>query len=180
MPACVRCQAELSNPDANYCGNCSLPILNDLNEGEVRDRAREELSGFLDGFDVRAIRDTMSGDQGEPDEAYRWYLEEGVKKAFLDIAYLQRWDWFDEGPVSGLFFQEDLFADDPSEEAITDYLLWARVFAFLYEAFQPSGLEFSVQMGALVAEDLDSFEDIEVSISMCSDEEDSNISGPAS
>lgn len=180
MATCIRCRNALSNPDANYCGNCSFPNLNGYSEEEVRVRAREELTGFLEGFDVRTIQDTKSGNQEEPNEPYQWYLEEGVKKAFLDIAYLQRWDWFDEGPVSGLFFQENLFNDNPSEEAITDYMLWASVSAFIYEAFQPAGLEFSVQIGALIAEELDSVEDIEVSISVNSDEEDSDISGAAS
>lgn len=184
MQSCSRCKDELSNPDANYCGNCSLPILNGLSEGEVREQAREELSGFLDGFDVRTIRDTMSGEQKEPNEPYQWYLEEGVRKTLTELAFLQRWDWFEKGAIPGLFLQMEIFDDDPSEEAMNDYLLWARVSAFLYEAFQPAGLELSIRLGALLVEDIDSSEDIDVSISIGPDdsdaEGDSDISGPAS
>lgn len=181
MVACIRCRQELTMPDANYCGYCSFPILNDLNEGEVRERAREEFTGFLEGYDAQTILDSMNGDQEEPDEAYQWYLEEGVKKAFADIAVLQRWEWFETETISGLFFQEGIFEDDPPEKAVDDYMLWARVSAFIYEAFQPAGLELSIRLGALLVEDLDSPEGIDVSISVGpDDEEDSEISGPAS
>lgn len=184
MPSCIRCREELAMPDANYCGNCSFPILNDLSEEEVRERAREEFTGFLEGYDAQTILDTMNGDQEEPDEGYQWYLEEGVKKAFTDLAVLQRWEWFEKEPISGLFFQEDIIEDDPSEEAMDDYMLWARVSAFIYEAYQPAGLELSIRLGALLVEDIDSIEDVDVSISVGGDDsnegDDSGISGPAS
>ena len=83
--------------------------------------------------------------------------------------------------IPRLFFQEDIFEDNPSEEAVNEYILWACVSAFIYEAFQPAGLELSIRLGALLVEDLGSPEEIEVSISIGSDdEEDSEISGPAS
>jgi len=181
MSSCIRCCEELAMPDANYCGNCSFPILNDLSEEEVRERTREEFTGFLEGYDAQTILDTMNSEQEEPEGAYQWYLEEGVKKAFTDIALLQTWEWFKAKTIPGLFFQEDIFEDNPSEEAVNDYILWARVSAFIYEAFQPAGLELSIRLGALLVEDLGSPEEIEVSISIGSDdEEDSEISGPAS
>lgn len=183
MPSCIRCREKLSIPDANYCGNCSLPILNELSEKEVRERAREELSGFLDGFDVRTLRDVMEGDQREPAEEYQWYLEEGLKKTFSDIAFLQASDWFDKDPITGLFFHKELFEEsEPSDEVMNDVVLWARVSAFMYEAFQPAGIELSVKMGALLAGEIDSLEDVELSISVGSTEggEDSDITGPAS
>lgn len=76
----------------------------------------------------------------------------------------------------------EIFDDEPSDEAMHDYLLWTRVSAFLYEAFQPAGLELSIRLGALLVEDIDSPEDIDVSISVGPDEEeeDANVSGPAS
>jgi hypothetical protein len=69
----------------------------------------------------------MDGDQNPPAEAYQWYLEEGVKKALTDLAILQRWDWFDKESISGLFFQNGLFEEEPSEEAVED-LFSGRVF----------------------------------------------------
>lgn len=170
-------------PDANYCGNCSLPILNDLNETEVRERAREGVSGFLDGFDIRTLRNVMVGDQEEPGEEYQWYLEEGLKKAFSDIAFIQASDWFDKDQITGLFFQKELFEEgEPSEEVMNDVLVWARVSAFIYEAFQPAGIEVSVLLGALLAGDIESVDDADVSVSINSNEEseDSDIRGPAS
>jgi hypothetical protein len=122
MTNCTQCREDLANPEANYCGHCSFPILNDLSEEEVRERAREDLSGILDGFDVQTIQDTKKGDQEEPAEAYHWYLEERVKWAFSEIAFLQRWDWFDKGAVPRLLLQKEIFEDDPSDEAINDYI----------------------------------------------------------
>lgn len=183
MPSCVRCREELEQPDANYCGNCSFPILNDLSEQEVRERARRELSGFLDGFDVRTLRNVKDGDQPEPSQEYQYYLEEGVRQVFEELAFLQVVDWFDKEPIIGLFLHEELFeVDDPTEEVMNDYLVWARVSSFIYEAFQPVGIEFSIQLGALLVEDIDTIEEVDVSISIGpqDESEDSDITGPAS
>lgn len=178
MTSCVRCREEISMPEANYCGNCGFPILDDPSEEEVREVAQSELSGFLDGFDVQSILDSMNGEQAPPAEPYQWYLEEGVKKSLTDLAILQRWDWFDKESIPGLFFQKEIFEDTPTEEATDDFILWARVAAFFYEAFQPAGLELSIRMAAVFAEGLDPTEDIDVSITVEPDDE--GISGPAS
>lgn len=181
MTSCIRCREPLSMPDANYCGNCSFPILNTLDEDAVRERAQEEHRGFLDGFDFKTILDSLNEEQDPPADAYQWYLEEGVKKVLMDLALLQRWDWFDKDPISGLFFQDELFDEDPPDDAINDYVVWARVSAFFYEAFQPAGLELSIRLGAFFAEGLDPTEDIDVSIAIDADDEpEANPSGPAS
>jgi len=181
MAQCIRCREDLSRPDARFCGNCRFPILNDASEQEVRERAREERGGFLDGFDVQTIQDSKSGDESGPAEAYQWYLEEQVKWVFTEIAFLQDWDWFDKGRISTLFFDEDLFSDNPSEDAMADFFTWVQVAAFLYEAFQPAALEVSIQLGAFLVEDVESVDEIDVSISVGSnDSDDSNITGPAS
>lgn len=54
--------------------------------------------------------------------------------------------------------------------------------AFIYEAFQPAGIEVSILLGALLAGDIESLEECDVSISINSSEEseDSDIRGPAS
>lgn len=166
--------------EANYCGNCGFPILDELSEERVRESAQNELSGFLDGYDVQSILDSMNGEQEPPAEPYQWYLEEGVKKSLTDLAILQRWDWFDKEPVLGLFLEEEVFEEDPPDEAMEDFVLWGRISAFLYEAFQPAGLELSIQMGAAFSEGLDPSEDIDVSITVRSDdEEETSPSGPA-
>ncbi|MXV60783.1 hypothetical protein GS429_01590 [Natronorubrum sp. JWXQ-INN-674] len=165
--------------EANYCGNCGFPIPDDPNEAEIRELAQGELSGFLDGYDVQSILDSMNGEQ-EPTEAYQWYLEEGVKKALTDLAILQRSDWFDKKPISGLFFQEEMFKENPTDEAMEDFILWARISAFFYEAFQPVGLELSIRMGAAFAEGLNPSDDIHVSITVEPDDEEEGLSGPAS
>jgi hypothetical protein len=168
-------------PEANYCGNCGFPIPDGSNEDEIRELAQEELSGFLDGFDIQSILDSMEREQNPPAEAYQWYLEEGVKKALTDLAILQRWDWFDKESISGLFFQNGLFEEEPPEEAVEDFILWARISAFLYEAFQPEGLELSIRMGAHFAEGLDPAEEIDVTISTESDGDgETEATGPAS
>ncbi|WP_144922207.1 hypothetical protein [Halorubrum salsamenti] len=166
--------------EANYCGNCGFPILDELSEERVRESAQNELSGFLDGYDVQSILDSMNGEQEPPAEPYQWYLEEGVKKSLTDLAILQRWDWFDKEPILGLFLEEEVFEEDPPDEAMEDFVLWARISAFLYEAFQPAGLELSIRMGAAFVEGLDPSEDIDVSITVRSDdEEETSSSGPA-
>jgi len=181
MVTCIRCREELTMLDANYCGNCGFPILDDPSEEEIRELAQEELSGFLDGFDIQVILDSMNGEQEPPAEAYQWYLEEGVKKSLTDLAILQRWDWFDKEPIPALFFQEEIFEEKPPDDAMGDFILWARVSAFFYEAFQPAGLELSIRMAAVFAEALDPAEDIDVSITIePEDEEEEGLSGPAS
>lgn len=135
----------------------------------------------MDGFDIKSILDSTKGEQEPPTETYQWYLEEGVKKALTDLAILQRWDWFDKEPISGLFFQEGIVEENPPDEAIEDFTLWARVSAFFYEAFQPAGLELSIRLDAVFAEGLDPAEDIDVSITVePDDEEEESHSGPAS
>ena len=171
METCIRCREELSMPKANYCGNCGFPIPDSSNEEGVRELAQDELSSFLDGFDIQSILDSMEGEQNPPAEAYQWYLEEGVKKALTDLAILQRWDWFDKDPISGLFFQNGLFEEDPPEEAVEDFILWARISAFFYKAFQPEGLELSIKMGAQFAEGLDPTDEIDVTITPESDDD---------
>lgn len=32
MTPCIRCREELSMPEANYCGNCGFPLLDDPSE----------------------------------------------------------------------------------------------------------------------------------------------------
>ena len=167
-------------PEANYCGNCGFPILDNPSEAEVRKLAQDALSGFLDGFDLQSILHVMNGKQEPPTEAYQWYLEEGVKKALSDLAILQRWEWFDKKPISGLFFQEEIFEENPTDEAMEDFILWARIAAFFYEAFQPAGLELSIRMGAVFAEGLNPSEDIDVSIIVEPGDEEKGVSGPAS
>lgn len=179
MVTCIRCREELTMSNANYCGNCGFPILDAPSEEEVRELAQDELSGFLDGFDVQSILDSMNGEQELPAEPYQWYLEEGVKKSLTDLAILQRWDWFDKEPISGLFFQKEVFEENPTEEATDDIIPWARVAAFFYEAFQPSGLELSIRMAAIFADGLDPAEDIDVSTTVEPDEGE-GLSGPAS
>jgi len=180
MTSCIRCREDLSMPEANYCGNCGFPILDNPSEAEVRELAQDEWSGFLDGFDVQSILDSMNGEQEPPTEAYQWYLEEGVKKALTDLAILQRWDWFDKKSISRLFFQEEIFEANPTDEAMEDFILWARISAFFYEAFQPAGLELSIRMGAAFAEGLNPSDDIDVSITVEPDDEEGGVSGPAS
>lgn len=181
MVTCIRCREELSMAEANYCGNCGFPILDEVSEDRVRESAQNELSGFLDGYDVQSILDSMNGEQEPPAEPYQWYLEEGVKKSLTDLAILQRWDWFDKEPILGLFLEKEVFEEDPPDEAMENFVLWARISAFLYEAFQPAGLELSIRMGAAFAEGLDASEDIDVSITVRSDdEEETSSSGPAS
>ncbi|SFC57948.1 hypothetical protein SAMN05444422_1119 [Halobiforma haloterrestris] len=168
-------------PEANYCGNCGFPVLANPNEEEVRELAQQEENGFLDGFDIRTILDEMNGKQKPPSEAYQWYLEECIKKALIDIAILQQWDWFDTDHISGLFFQEDLFEEDPSDDATEDFILWARISAFFYEAMQPEGLELSIRMGALFADGLDPTDDIDVTIETNpGDDTEQSSSGPTS
>jgi hypothetical protein len=83
--------------------------------------------------------------------------------------------------VPSYVFHKDLFDDYPSEDAKADYLTWVQVSAFLYEAFQPAALEVSIHLGAFLVEDVDSVDDIDVSISVGSnDTGDSNITGPVS
>lgn len=166
MPTCIRCRDELTRADANYCGNCGCPIIGDESEEAVRERAREEHTGFLDGFDVKAIMDTMDGDQAPPAEPYQWYLEEAVKLAFLDLAILQRWGWFDKAAISDLFLEQAVSESDLSDEALSDFMVWGRVSGFLYNAFGPAGLELSIRMGALFADDLHPANEIDVEITV--------------
>lgn len=161
-------------PEAQYCGSCGFPILNDSSEADVRATAEDDLRGFLEGSDVKTMVDSINGKQGPPAEPYQWYLEEAVKKAFVDLAALYAWDWFDEQPVTGLFFREESFEKDPSDEAMEDMILWANLWAFFYDALQPTGLEFSIQLAALHVEEVDSVEDIDVSITVKSDDEDAS------
>jgi hypothetical protein len=180
MESCIRCQEELAQPEAQYCGNCGFPILNDQSEKEVRETAQDDLRGFLEGPDVKSILDSINGDQELPAEPYQWYLEEAVKKALIDFAILQRWDGFDESSVSGLFFQKELFEEDAPDEAVNDLILWARIWAFFYEALQPSGLEFSIRMATVFVEEINSVEDIDVSITVKSTDEDESPAGAES
>lgn len=181
MRSCFRCQQEISTHKANYCGNCGFPILDDPSEENVRESARDGLSGFLDGYDVESILNSMNGEQAPPAEPYQWYLEEVVKRGLTDLVILQQWEWFDKEPVLGLFLHKEIVEDDPSDEAMENFFLWARISAFLYEMLQPAGIEFSIRVGAALAEGVNPTEDIDVSITVGSDDEEEESSfGPAS
>jgi hypothetical protein len=92
MPPWIRCRGELWKPDAKFCGNCRFTILNGARGEEVSECAQDDRDGFLGGFDVQTIQDSKSGAQPVPAEAYQWYLEEQVRWALTEIAFLQ--DWF--------------------------------------------------------------------------------------
>lgn len=166
MASCIRCREELSLPNANYCGECGFPILNDSSEEEVRTCGKEEFDGFLGSFDIQTIIDSIGEDQEPPGDAYQWYLEEGVKMALVHLALLHRWEWFDEERVPALFFSEALFEEDPPEEAFGEFILWGRLWGFLYKAHGPALLELGIKTGALFSEELLPDDDIDVVISI--------------
>lgn len=166
MPDCIRCREELAEPEANYCGKCGFPIVDAQDEDEFREWASRENDGFLEGDDYSTILDHLNGEQPDPMEQYQWYLEEAVMKAFGDIAALQKWEWFDKEPVAQHFFSRSLLAEQASDEDLEDFMIFARIMAFFYEVLDPAGLELGIKLGGVVANEVDSYDDIDVSISV--------------
>ncbi|MFC6723509.1 hypothetical protein ACFQE1_03710 [Halobium palmae] len=138
----------------------------------TREEIKEKTEGFLSPRDRHHVVQLAKGEEDAPPEEYQIYLQEQVKHVLYDLSLLNSWEEFncDRFLASWL---APAFANsgEPSDEDLSKITALNNTLALLYRGTTQPVFEMLVRAAIRSAEDLDSIEDLEVTISLPTDGE---------